>query len=63
MDSSPEKLQNMDSFLKSSKTWILLLKPLDENIPKVKGTMYSRAGCPFPSVKLSTTYVVNNPAS
>ena len=32
-----------------------------KTLPRVKGTMYINAGCPWPSIRLSATYVTNSP--
>lgn len=31
------------------------------SLPRVKGTMYKRAGCPCPSIRFSATYVIRSP--
>jgi hypothetical protein len=32
-----------------------------ENLPNVKGTIYKRAGCPWPSIRFKATYVTSRP--
>ena len=32
-----------------------------KTLPRVKGTMYINAGCPWPSIRLSATYVTKSP--
>jgi hypothetical protein len=32
-----------------------------KKIPNVKGTIYKRAGCPWPSIRFKATYVTSRP--